>query len=101
MSVCSSQPLRLGSSKEPGAVLDYRVDWSLYLAGDTITQSDWTIVNPQADSVNIESSSFTANSTTVFLSAGIDGQVDTIENRITTQAGRVDSRVFQILVADL
>ena len=30
-------------TKDPDAVLDYSVDWSLWLAGDTISSSEWLL----------------------------------------------------------
>ena len=30
-------------TKDPDAVLDYSVDWSLWLAGDEISTSEWIL----------------------------------------------------------
>ena len=42
-------------SKDPDEVLDYELDWSLRLAGDTIVTSTWTVpstLTKGADSVS-------------------------------------------------
>ena len=35
-------------TKDPDAVLDYSVDWTLWLAGDQISTSEWILENGAA-----------------------------------------------------
>jgi len=74
-------------SRDPNeSPLDYDIDWSLRLAGDTIATSTWTIV---AGSVTIESTSFSSTETKVWLNGGTLGVLNTLNNKITTAGGRV------------
>lgn len=71
--------------KDPDEVLDYDIDWTDRLAGDTIVTSAWT-----SDSVNITINSDIASAaaTKVWLSAGVLGEQYVLTNRITTADGR-------------
>ena len=82
--------------KDPSAVLDYSIDWTLWLDGDTIQTSSWTV--PQG----LTKASETNNSTTatVWLSGGTVDQTYTVTNRITTANGRTDERSILIKVED-
>jgi len=82
--------------KDPSAILDYSIDWSLWLDGDTIQTSSWTV--PQG----LTKASETNNSTTatVWLSGGTVDQTYTVTNRITTANGRTDERSILIKVED-
>ena len=82
--------------KDPSAILDYSIDWSLWLDGDTIQSSSWTV--PQG----LTKASETNNSTTatVWLSGGTVDQTYTVTNRITTANGRTDERSILIKVED-
>ncbi len=78
--------------KDPVALLDYSVDWSQWLAADTISTSNWTVPTglTQVTSTN------TATKTTVWLSGGTLGTVYTIKNIVTTSGGRTDERSFDV-----
>jgi hypothetical protein len=79
--------------KDPDAVLDYQVDWSSWLNGDTISTSSWTV--PQGLSKESDSKSTTA--TTVWLSGGVAGQSYSVVNHIVTAAGREEDRTIKIM----
>ena len=82
--------------KDANAVLDYTIDWTLWLDSDTISTSVWS-----ADSgITIDSSSSDTTSATVWLSGGTAGTVYMVTNRITTAAGRTDDRRLLIRVVD-
>lgn len=70
--------------KDPDEVLDYQLDWSARLAGDTIATSTWIV--PAA--ITKDSDSNTTTTTTIWLSGGTLGDLVEITNRITTAAGR-------------
>jgi hypothetical protein len=83
-------------TKDPHAVLDYTVDWTRWLAGDTIATSTWLVpagLTKQADSK-------TSTAATVWLSGGTAGQSYTVTNRITSGAGRTEDRSFSIRVEE-
>ena len=75
--------------------MDYVLDWSARLAGDTIQSSTWT---PDG-SVTIDSDSHTETETTVWLSGGSAGKT-TFLNRITTAGGRTMDQTVSLSVAD-
>jgi hypothetical protein len=88
-------------SKDPDAVLDYQCDWTEWLAGasDTITGSVWLIA-PEGGIVESEdhASSYTTTTATIWLAGGTLGRKYRITNRITTAAGRVNDKSFDVLV---
>jgi hypothetical protein len=82
--------------KDPNAVLDYSVDWTRWLNGDSIATSDWT-VPPGLTEVT---DTHTSTKATVWLSGGSVGQTYTVTNRITTTGGRTDDRSFDVKIAE-
>lgn len=85
-------------TKDPDAVLDYRIDWSAWLGEDTITGSSW--VTDSGD-ITIDSNTYTDTDTTVWLSGG-EAQVGyRITNSIETAAGRKNDRSFIIVCKEL
>ena len=82
--------------KDPSAILDYSIDWSLWLNGDTIATSSWTVPTGLTKVSDTKNDS----STTVWLSGGTLGQTYTVTNRITTANGRTDERSIIIKVED-
>lgn len=87
----------IGFNKDPNAVLDYTVDWSGWLNGDTIATSLFT-VSPITMTINSQSNTTLAG--TVWLSAGITGVAYTVLHHITTAGGRTDERSFMVSVVD-
>lgn len=67
--------------KDPDEILDYQVDWTKRLDGDTIVTSTFII---DTGTVVIDSDSETTTVTTVFLSGGTLAEENIITNRITT-----------------
>lgn len=85
--------------KDPDAKLDYGIDWNTdgYLAtGETISASTWTVPT----GITEVSSEFSGTVTKIWLSGGTAGETYTIANRITTTAGRIDERSFDIVVEE-
>lgn len=88
----------------PGEVLDYYIDWTFALDGDSINMSVFSlpvIVDENMDSVDdagleIVSASNTAHFTGVWLRGGVDGMRGTILNTITTNGGRKLEQTVQI-----
>lgn len=82
--------------KDPDALLDYAIDWTQWLDGDTILTSDWTV----AVGLTKESQFNTTTVATVWLSGGVAGTSYTVTNRITTAGGRTDDRSITIRVKE-
>lgn len=79
-------------TKDPDAVLDYKIDWSSWLGTDTITASSWTA----EDGITIDSNEFDDTETVVWLSGGTEGYRYVVTNHITTAGGREDDRSIKI-----
>lgn len=81
-------------TKDPQAVLDYRVDWSAWLSTDTIASVVWTVPSgiTQASATN------TTTSATIWLSSGEAGTDYLVGCRITTAGGRTDERSILVSV---
>jgi hypothetical protein len=78
--------------KDPQAVLDYRVDWSAWLAGDTIVASTWILETGITNDLD----TYNATTAVIWLSGGTLGEIYTVTNRITTALGRIDDRTFLV-----
>jgi hypothetical protein len=83
-------------TKDPHAILDYTIDWTRWLAGDTIATSEWLV----AAGLTKVADSKTVSSATVWLSGGTAGQSYTVTNRIVTNGGRTEDRSFTIRVEE-
>jgi hypothetical protein len=86
--------------KDPDGVLDYDIDWTDWLNGDTIntgdTDSTWTVPT----GITKDSDSKTTTGTIVWVSGGTVGQDYKLVNHITTVAGREDDRTIIIKVRE-
>jgi hypothetical protein len=67
-------------TKDPDEVLDYKLDWTARLDGDTIQTSTWTV----PVGITRNSDSKTNTTTTIWLQGGTLGQTYEFVNRITT-----------------
>lgn len=81
-------------TKDPHAKLDYSVDWTRWLNGDTISSSSWSV----PAGLYLSAQSETTGIATCWLMSGTAGQAYQVTNSITTAAGRVDERTFTIIV---
>ncbi len=86
-------------TKDPDDVLDYAIDWTGALNGDTIATS--TFVVAVGAGMTINSQSHTTTSSTVWLSGGTAGTVYEVTCTITTAGARTFERTAQLTVADL
>lgn len=80
--------------KLPAETLDYQVNWTARLAGDTIVTSVWSI--PAGLTGSLQTS--TTTTATTWLAGGTAGTTYSIENTITTAAGRIMREVIDISV---
>lgn len=76
--------------KDPNAVLDYTLDWSLWLNGDTISTSTWTVPGGITKVLDTK----TATSTTVWMSVGTLATSYSVVNKIVTVNGRTEERTI-------
>jgi|WetSurMetagenome_2_1015567.scaffolds.fasta_scaffold37732_4 hypothetical protein len=83
--------------KHTTALLDYEIDWTTWLGGDTISASAWVI--PDGLTNGDKADTFTAKTTTVWLDSGVDGQTYSVVNNITTALGRKESKEIQVKVS--
>ena len=83
--------------KDPDATLDYQVDWTTWLSGDsdTISSSTWTI---SGSGLTEDSSSNTTQVATIWLSGGTEGSSYEVTNRIITANGRTADRTIYIVI---
>ncbi len=81
-------------TKDPDAVLDYIIDWSIWLDADTISTSTWSV----PAGITEDSSSNTTTTATIWLSGGTAGASYDLINSIVTAAGRKDDRTIRIHV---
>lgn len=78
--------------KDPDEVLDYKVDWTARLAGDTITSSVWEV--PTGIIKNSDTNDST--STTIWLSGGTLNATYALTNRVVTAGGRTFDQTISI-----
>lgn len=85
--------------KDPGAVLDYAVDWGAeYLEGDAIAQSDFTVTPVEPGGLAIVGSTFDPRLATVKVSGGIAGHQYRVTNHVVLVSGREDERMIVLRV---
>jgi hypothetical protein len=80
--------------KDPQEVLDYALDWTARLAGDTIATSSWVLPT----GITKASDSHDVSTTKIWLSGGVEGTKYTLVNTITTTAGRTMNQSVAIKV---
>lgn len=83
--------------KDPDATLDYSIDWTNWLEGDQITDSQWTVpvgLTEPRSPVN------DGSIVTVWLAGGTVGEVYSVLNRVTTVAGRIDDRTLTFTIQE-
>lgn len=80
--------------KDPDDRLDYSVDWSEWLEGDTIASSTWHVDS----GLTVVSDAFSTTVTTVLVSGGTANTEYKLVNRITTAGGLVKETSFKIRV---
>lgn len=82
---------------DPASVLDYTIDWSVWLDdGDVITASTWAV--PAGISAVVDTNGTTY--ATVWLTGGTIGTGYRVTNHITTSDGREDERSLRIVITD-
>ena len=83
-------------TKDPNAELDYMLDWSAWLAGDVIAESEWLVDS----SLTLIAHSYTDTTATVWVGGGIVDTDVLVTNRITTVGGRQDDRSITLKIRE-
>lgn len=85
--------------KDPGAILDYAVDWGAeYLDGDVLVDSSFTISPAEAGGAVIAGSGFDQKLATVTVGGGVPGHQYRLVNHVVLQSGREDERTIVLRV---
>jgi len=86
--------------KDPGARVDYAIDWAPYLDGQAILASEWTVAPAEAGGIEVAEASFAGARTAARLDGGAVGRCYRISNRITLADGSVDERSITLRVEE-
>lgn len=84
-------------TKDPGATLDYKVDWTDWL-GDSETISSATVTVPAGITLDTQTNTTTAQ--TAWLSGGTAGVSYDVVYQVTTNQSRTDQRTIRVNVED-
>lgn len=86
-------------TKDPSAVLDYKIDWSEWLpTNDRIVNASFAVSD---DAITVDDVIFDDDTATVWLSGGVAGERYTVTNHVVTEDGREDDRSITIICKDL
>lgn len=84
--------------KDPGASIDYAIDWGAgYLDGRTIGESAWSVA---PDGLTVAATRTAPTRTAATLAGGLPGRVYRVTNRVTLSDGAVDERALTLRVED-
>jgi len=86
--------------KDPQSRVDYAIDWSGYLDGQTIATSEWTVSPAETGGIAIEEASFDLDRSAARLSGGIVGRIYCVANRVTLSDGSADERSITLRVEE-
>ena len=86
--------------KDPGASVDYAIDWSQYLDGETIVASAWSVAPEEEGGVAIEDASFDTDRAAARMSGGVAGHVYSLSNQVTLSDGSSDARSIALRVEE-
>lgn len=85
--------------KDPGAVLDYAVDWGAeYLDGDAIASSSFAVEPVEAGGAVITGMANDFQVATVTVAGGIAGRQYKVTNHVVMASGREDERTIVLRV---
>ena len=80
--------------KDPDSVVDYTIDWTTALNGDTISTSSWT-----ADSgITVDSDTNTTTGATVWVSGGTVYEYANVINQVVSAGGRTMERTIVVAI---
>jgi hypothetical protein len=82
-------------SKDPDEVLDYNIDWTDRLDGDTISS---VATELEAGDVTIDSTNYSGAIQTIWLSGGTHGETAIVTGRIVTAGGRTMDEAIKVKI---
>jgi hypothetical protein len=85
--------------KAPAEKLDFQVDWTAFLEGDTIASSDWSVEDENED-ITLSAPSFASSTADVWAEGGNIGYTYALTNTIVTAAGRTESRTLYLDIVE-
>jgi hypothetical protein len=87
--------------KDPGATIDYTIDWSAgYLGAQAISTSNWVVEPAGIGTIVVEADAIEPGKTVVTLSGGQVGRIYRITNSVSFSDGRTDQRMLALRVED-
>lgn len=84
--------------KDPQAIVDYAIDWALYLEGRAIVASAWSVAPEETGGLAVEETSFEPARTAVRASGGLTGHAYSLANLVTLSDGSSDERSVTLRV---
>ena len=85
--------------KDPGAALDYAVDWGAeYASGDSLIESEWDVSPVEAGGVAVVESEIAGLETRVKAAGGMAGHMYRLRNQVLLASGLRDSRSIMLRV---
>jgi hypothetical protein len=86
--------------KDPQSRLDYAIDWTPYLAEQSIEASLWAVVPDEPGGVAAEETSFEPDRTAARLAGGLTGHSYSVSNLVTFSDGTTDIRSITLRVEE-
>ena len=86
--------------KDPEARVDFAIDWALYLDGQTIVASAWSVDPDEDGGIAVDENSFEPARTAARLSGGVLGRSYWVSNLVTLSDGSADSRSIILRVEE-
>ena len=84
--------------KDPQSRVDYAIDWSVYLDGQTIEASLWQVTPDEVGGIAAEEASFEPARTAARLAGGLVGHSYSVANEVTLSDGSTDVRSITLRV---
>jgi hypothetical protein len=84
--------------KDPGATLDYVIDWSPFPAGQSIAASEWSVAPQEGGGIAVRASGADKLRTIARLRGGRAGRGYRVANRVTLSDGSVNERSIALRV---
>jgi len=84
--------------KDPNSEVDYGIDWAVYLGGETIAASSWSVFPQEAGGIAVEAEGYSATRSAATIAGGIPGRVYSVSNHVTLSSGRSDDRSITLRV---
>ena len=86
--------------KDPEARVDYAIDWTDYLDGQTIAASTWSVEPVEQGGIAVDEASFEPLRTAARLSGGVTGHCYSVSNLVTLSDSSADARSITLRVEE-